>query len=388
MTNTITGTTGADNLSGDTNSSDLNDLIDALDGFDTLFGLSGNDTLLGGDGNDFIVGGDGNDSVDGGAGFDYVYFDGGPAGVVANLAKGKATGWGRDVFVNAEGLVGGIYDDKLVGDAFDNGLAGLEGNDTLNGAGGEDYAYYNFATLPVTVDLGAGTSSGSQGNDLLISIEHVMTGAGDDVIIGSDGNNSEWGQAGADTLSGLAGADQLSGEDGADSLDGGKGNDNLFGGLDDDVLKGGAHNDYLGGDAGADRLEGGAGLDYLYGAEGADTLNGGFGGGDTLTGGLDGDRFRFLDADIAVAWVDTWIFDFFTAEGDVIDLLNIDANASKAGNQAFKVVAAFTNPGQMVMTYDSGANTTRIECQIDADSAVDFSLVVNGDVTGGAGIVL
>ena len=388
MTNTITGTTGADNISGDTNSSDLNDSIEGLDGFDTLFGLTGDDTLMGGDGNDFIVGGDGDDFVDGGAGFDYVYFDGGPTAVVANLAKGKASGWGKDTFVNAEGLVGGIYDDKLVGDDFDNGLAGLEGNDTLDGAGGQDYAYYNFATLPVTVDLDAGTSSGSQGNDVLISIEHAFTGAGDDVIIGSKGNNSEWGQAGADTLTGANGDDQLNGEDGADSLDGGKGADNLFGGLDDDVLLGGAHNDYLGGDAGADRLEGGAGLDYLWGGDGADTVTGGFGGGDTLTGGLDGDRFLFLHADIAVGWIANQIYDFFAAEGDVIDLSNIDANADKAGNQAFKVAAALTKPGQMVMTYDSGTNTTHVECQTDTDAAVDVSFFVNGDVTGGTGFVL
>lgn len=370
MTNTIIGTTADDNISGDTNASDHNDSIEGLAGFDTLFGLLGNDSLFGGDGNDFILGGDGDDFIDGGDGFDYAYWDGGPVGVTANLAKGKATGWGKDTFVNVEGLVGGTHDDKLIGDAFDNGLAGLEGNDTLNGAGGSDYAYYNFATLPVTVDLAAGTSSGSQGNDLLISIENAMTGAGDDVIVGSDGNNAEWGQAGADTLSGAKGDDQLVGEDGNDSLDGGKGMDSLFGGFDNDLLFGGTQGD------------------YLYGDDGADTLNGGYAGGDTMGGGLGGDVFRFLNADMSAGWVDSTIFDFFQSDGDVIDLSNIDANADKAGNQAFKVVATLTKAGQVTLTYDSSTGQTHVEAQTDADNAVDFSFFVNGDVTSGTGFIL
>jgi Ca2+-binding RTX toxin-like protein len=197
-----------------------------------------------------------------------------------------------------------------------------------------------------------------------------------------------WGQDGADTQTGAGGADQLSGENGNDSLDGGNGADSLFAGFDDDLLKGGAHNDYLAGDAGADRLEGGAGLDYLWGGDGADTVTGGYGGGDTLNGGLDADRFLFLNADVGPGWVETWIFDFLTTEGDEINFANIDANADKAGNQAFKVVGTLTKAGQMTMTYDSGANSTRIEGQLDSDPAVDFALVVLGDVTGGAGIVL
>ena len=388
MTNTIIGTAASDNISGDTNTSDLNDSIEALDGFDTVFGLSGNDSIFGGNGDDFIVPGAGDDFVDGGTGFDYVYWDGGPGPVVASLAKGKASGWGKDTFVNCEGLVGGIYDDKLVGDGGDNGLAGLEGNDTLNGAAGLDYAYYNFATLPVTVDLGAGTTAGSQGVDVLISIENAMGGFGNDVLIGSNGANVLWGQDGNDTQTGNGGADQLTGEAGNDRLEGGNGADSLFAGLDDDLLKGGAHNDYLAGDAGADRLEGGAGLDYLWGADGADTVTGGYGGGDTLNGGLDADRFLFLNADVGPGWADTWIFDFLTAEGDEINFANIDANADKAGNQAFKVVGTLTKAGQMTMVYDSVANSTRIEAQTDADPAVDFSVVVIGDVTGGTGIVL
>ena len=371
------------------NGGNASEIFEGRGGVDQINSGAGHDTVLGGDGNDLLTGGDGNDSIDGGAGFDWLYLTNAAAAVEADLGKGKATGGaGKDVIDNVEGLVGWSFADKLVGDALANGFAGLEGNDTINGGGGEDTVFYNSVAVGQTVDLGAGTSSGSLGADRLYGIEDVVGSGGADSITGSGDDNKLFGGLGNDTLRGAGGIDQLSGEAGNDSLDGGNGVDSLFGGANDDVLLGGAQDDGLFGEAGNDRLEGGAGSDSLSGADGNDTIFGGFGGGDTVAGGVGGDTFLWRDADVGATWADARITDFSSAGGDVIDLSNIDANDNKAGNQAFQVAAALTKPGQMTLTYDSGTNTTRVECQIDKDADVDFSLVVNGDITVGTGLVL
>ncbi|NQV23898.1 MAG: hypothetical protein HQ518_05965 [Rhodopirellula sp.] len=73
----------------------------------------------------------------------------------------------------------------------------------------------------------------------------VNGGSGDDLVLGSGGN------------------DQLSGGAGSDTLIGGAGNDSLSGGDGNDTLRG---------SAGRDHLDGGTGDDRLYGQSGADVL--------------------------------------------------------------------------------------------------------------------
>lgn len=115
----------------------------------------------------------------------------------------------------------------------------------------------------------------------LTVIENVVTGDGDDVLIGNDFNNELRGMRGDDSVSGGAGndklfggagndllfggdgEDELDGGDGRDSLDGGEGNDNLFGGMGDDDVRGFGGNDLLAGGLGADRLIGDGGIDTV-----------------------------------------------------------------------------------------------------------------------------
>lgn len=62
-------------------------------------------------------------------------------------------------------------------------------------------------------------------------IEHVVTGSGDDDVIGNKaGNNFALGR-GDDTANGKDGNDKLNGQEGSDSLNGGDGNDQLTGGV-------------------------------------------------------------------------------------------------------------------------------------------------------------
>lgn len=107
-------------------------------------------------------------------------------------------------------------------------------------------------------------------------------GAGNDVHVGSNGDDTLVGAGGNDHLTGLLGNDLLVGNSGADYLDGGEGNDVLY--SDDEA-------EFLGYpyyspnrfDTGTevDTLLGGAGDDVISGGYG-DFLDGGDGYGDTL----------------------------------------------------------------------------------------------------------
>ncbi|CAN5124385.1 hypothetical protein BH10PSE7_BH10PSE7_43980 [soil metagenome] len=144
-----------------------------------------------------------------------------------------------------------------------------------------------------------------------------------------------------------------------------------------EALNGGTHADFLQGRGGDDHLAGKGGADRLSGGAGDDRLTGGF-GRDRLTGGGGDDTFIFAKAGAAGrgSTADT-IADF--ASGDMIDLHLMDANGLKAGNQAFKFMAAagFTGLGQL--RFEDGivyGNTT-------SAAGAEFAIHVNGDLVKG-----
>lgn len=113
----------------------------------------------------------------------------------------------------------GMGDDRIIATAGD-------GDDVYDGGAGSDTYDLSGIATPVTVNLQAGTATGSDiGKDSLVSIENVLGGAGNDTITGSNTGNF------------------LSGGAGSDLIVGGNGNDTLWGGLGDDVLQGGAGSD-------------------------------------------------------------------------------------------------------------------------------------------------
>jgi Ca2+-binding RTX toxin-like protein len=218
-----------------------------------VFGLAGNDTLtlsevngalpaahlFGGGGNDVLTGGSGNDQLFGEAGNDTL------------LGKG-----GFDLlFGGGEGdtLTGGDADDQVFGQGGDDRMIWNPGDDTdLNeGSGGEDTVEVNggngaeqFTTTangtrvrfdrltpaPFAIDIGTSeklTLNANGGNDqysatgnmaALIKIT-VDGGAGNDVLLGSNG------------------ADTLLGGDGNDFADGQQGNDTALLGAGDDTFQ-------------------------------------------------------------------------------------------------------------------------------------------------------
>ena len=136
-----------------------------------------------------------------------------------------------------EGAIGGNGADSLLGNAGDNMLIGNPGVDTLDGGAGNDsldggagddrliggdgtdIIDYRLVSSGISLNLGAGTASGSDiGTDRLLGIEGAAGGQGEDSFIGDVGNNLFFGNAGADTLNGDAGSDSLYGGAGNDLL--------------------------------------------------------------------------------------------------------------------------------------------------------------------------
>ena len=338
----VVGTTGADSIVGSTSA-------------DTLLGLAGNDTLDGGTGNDVLNGGAGNNRLMGGTGTDVVDYSWYTGALVVNLnAAGDGTvvrGAETDTLVSIEGLiagaagtvtyVGGSGNDNIVTGAANDTISGGAGNDSINGGAGadsinggagSDLVDYRWVTVGITTTLNSTVAGGitvndGTGNDVLLLIEGLLLGSGDDSVSGDTAGavaNYLDGGAGNDTLSGLAGADTLVGGLGADSILGGADNDLIIiGNAGNDVIDGGAGSDtvdfgafttgltytltgaavetVVGSDslgaysaeissmeawrltAGADRFTGGSGNDIIFGAAGADTLFGAA-GNDTILG--------------------------------------------------------------------------------------------------------
>ena len=147
-------------------------------------------------------------------------------GVVIEAARG---GDGADSMLGNAGdnmLAGNTGGDTLDGGAGNDSLDGGTGDDYLIGGTGMDFADYGSVSGALTVNLAAGTASGSDiGTDALLGIEGAAGGQGADFFIGDTGDNLLSGNAGGDTLNGEGGNDSLMGGEGADSLIGGAGDD-------------------------------------------------------------------------------------------------------------------------------------------------------------------
>jgi Ca2+-binding RTX toxin-like protein len=181
--------------------------------------------LHGGDGADRLVGGAGADDVDGGSGKDT--------------------------------LLGGPGADRLAPDDAAGGFA-----DVVDGGAAGDFVDYSMRHDDLKVDLArAGTVQGAGEGDSFTSVEGVIGGSGDDVLLGH------------------AGRDQLNGGPGRDRIDGRGGNDVI------EVL-----------DGLPDRVACGSGSDVVAGRVP------GLGGGRTSTTRVP-DATDFLATDCESVWV-------------------------------------------------------------------------------------
>src|SRR5581483_1659157 len=107
-------------------------------------------------------------------------------------------------------LIGGSGDDSIDGDNDNDTLSGGGGGaDLLRGDAGLDTANYSDRTdnLTITLDGQAndGANGGAEGDN--VQTEEVITGSGNDTLIGSEGDDFLDGGAGADSINGEGGDD-------------------------------------------------------------------------------------------------------------------------------------------------------------------------------------
>jgi Ca2+-binding RTX toxin-like protein len=128
-----------------------------------------------------------------------------------------------------------------------------------------------------------------------------------------------------------------------------------------------------------DILTGNDAADKLNGLAGNDTLIGGL-GKDTLTGGVGSDLFKFIslnDSSPLPKQVDT-ITDFNHAQGDKIDLSDIDAKTEVEGDQAFTYIGtiAFSTDATGQLRLDP--KTGILYGSTNADVAPEFAILLSG----------
>ncbi|MTD43522.1 hypothetical protein GKE82_04190 [Conexibacter sp. W3-3-2] len=236
--------------------------VEAGDGDDRLVTRVARPTLL--------SGGPGDDELTGGAGPERLV--GGPGRDTVRYDDGRhddgvavTLGGGED-----DGRLGEQDDvrevEVVVGGAGDDLVRGTDADETVIGGGGDD-----------VVDLGAGEDrfDGGPGDDACL-----LGGPGPDVCDGGAGEGdvarhlgsvpmvlsldgrANDGPRGAATGN-LLGIEELIGGEGPDLLVGSDGADRLSGRGGDDVLRGGGGDDVLLGDRGDDTVEGGAGVDRV-----------------------------------------------------------------------------------------------------------------------------
>jgi Ca2+-binding RTX toxin-like protein len=239
---------------------------------DVIVGRGGNDLIRGRGGGDRICGKDGSDDLRGGRGPDAIEGGGDP-----------------------DALTGGPGDDRLTSGRgpFHLFWPG-RGDDIARGGPTTDFIIYDFADRGVTVDLGAGTSTG-EGSDTLRAMDGVQGSPFDDTLRGDDSSNLLQGGRGDDTIRGMGNPDGifspdfLLGHRGDDDLDGGDGHDlasyvTANHGVTVNLAVGtatGQGDDTL---AGIEGLEGSPQSDTLTG-DGADNTFFGLNGDDTISGG-------------------------------------------------------------------------------------------------------
>ncbi len=271
-------------------------------------------------GNDTVTGGVTNDTLIGGAGDDVMATGGGSDTLMGMTGNDSLTGSGFYSF-----LGGGVGDDTLVGlSDFGDQMEGGAGNDLILMSDGQvmgdtrfSHSHANGGSGQDSIEggLAGDVAHGGNGNDLL-------TGdAGDDMLEGGHGDDTISGGTQNDSLAGGGDKDQISGGDGDDRIDGGlaadvllgdAGKDTLLGGDGNDSALGGSQNDWIAGGLGKDTLSGNSGADQVSGDAGNDLVQGDI-GTDTLYGGDGADTLvGGTEADMLEGGAGADVFRFLT----------------------------------------------------------------------------
>lgn len=244
----------------------------------SMFGEDGDDTLRGGRGADTFSVGLGIDTVD------YSHRTGNLRLSVDSVANDGLPGEGDNLLMCIETVISGSGADRIVGCPSNNLLMGNGGNDTILGVGGNDTiaggngrdvliggAGADFLIgsggidavdfsdrteqLNLTIDGVADDGAVSEGDNISLTIENIVGGAGSDFIRGNGKANFLLGQGGDDTIHGGSGDDYIIGGFGVDELFGEAGRDRF------EVL-----------DGSPDTVRGGSGVDTVLNSDDIDAF--------------------------------------------------------------------------------------------------------------------
>lgn len=333
---TLVGSVSADFLSGEQG----DDFLDGMGGADSQYGGIGNDTIVADIHAGFGSGGLGTDLLDASAistGFSF------------NLATGVSN-LGSALFQNFENLEAGAGNDSLTGTLLGNVITGGRGDDAINGFGGQDSSYGGAGDDYIVAVIGVDVGDGGRGEDFLDASLY----------------NGDYSVNLTTGVTSFVGESFLNFE----ILVTGNGNDTLIGNAADNQLVGSGGNDLLQGKAGGDRLSGQSGLD-------------------TMVGGLGSDVFAFAQtSESPSASPDVIRGDAMSvafegagaAGGDKIDLSAIDADEGVAGDQSFLFHSGLTGGVKLVNLLGN----TLVQCNTDADAAFELVILIeDGAVRAG-----
>jgi Ca2+-binding RTX toxin-like protein len=233
---TVTGGAGNDILNGDAG----DDILSGDAGDDTLNGGAGLDTITGGIGNDTANGGDDNDIIDGGVGDDILSGDAGEDVIDGGVGTDTLNGGDDD-----DTLTGDVGTDTLNGDAGDDILDGGDDADTLNGGDDDD---------TLTGGAGFDTINGDAGDDTIIVTDADAINGGADVdtmdastyagpiVIDLLGGAYTGGGTvlGVENVIGTDFDDVIRGDASVNNIQSGAGNDYIIASAGNDVINGGA----------------------------------------------------------------------------------------------------------------------------------------------------
>lgn len=162
----------------------------------------------------------------------------------------------------------------------DDIIVGNDGGNNIDAGAGNNTVYAGSGTNNIKVGIGRSTVYGGNGTDLIFG--DANSTLGDVFWSGAAGRDFLLGGGGNDVLHGTA-TDFSSDASSGKYLSGGAGNDTIYGSAGNDTIYGGtptmvnAGNNYLFGGAGNDAIVGGDGVDFILGGTGSDTLVGGTG---------------------------------------------------------------------------------------------------------------
>jgi hypothetical protein len=204
----LSGEAGDDEIIGSSGT----ETVQGNEGDDVLSGFTGNDTVDGGPGDDTVFWHvtDGNDTFVGGTGSDTLVYQGGNGDDVLELERGTTS----------PRIVAGNGASRMTLSNVDHLVAQLRGGaDTVRSD--PDMRSGGLRTMLLAADGDAPEAGAAAGDDVLQGSDT------DDTILAGDGADELGGGAGSDVLRARGGDDMLDGGDGADELDGGDGADTM-----------------------------------------------------------------------------------------------------------------------------------------------------------------